>query len=315
MKAKEKLIIGVIVAGAAYVLVSPFLQLLLPEPGAPAPAASQVSDAQSAALVDASSPKPLSKLGAGSEPDIAGSIMHRSEDKDKALQERMLSKMGLIGANHADGKSEDEILAGLSAGDENEGLRLTELSASVDAGKYAVALKQADSFLVYLKEHPHADAHYPVLVNTLAMQAAFKAGQRSKAVLYGREAERLSRLQSDYLIDRIEPTYLRSQGIEADYETIANDFKKFDEEFDARNMAALPALAESLEEKVGALPADSFARLRADMYAVYADLANQGDRQKVSSRLMAVAARADTAGDAFLAQKCQGLVQAIKELK
>lgn len=171
-----------------------------------------------------------------------------------------------------------------------------------------------DSFLAFLKEHPGLDKRYCVLGNTLGLQTAYEAGLKERAAQYGKAAHDLSRQIDDYMMERIEPTYFKSIGVEADFDGIDSAFAKYDELFAARNLNGLGAVAEDLNNKVVGLPADSYEHLRADMYSAYAGLAGNGDKSKARERLEQVAQRADTAGDTGIAAKCKAMAAAIAKL-
>lgn len=280
MKASDKLVIGVIVCGAAYVCISPFLQMILPTSAPLPPAASSSSSI-----------------------DVPDAIMHGKDsavEKDAAMQKRFLATSGLDKSEGGDQAKAEALLK--------------ELAAQVTAGKKENALKLTDSFLAFLKEHPGLDKRYCVLGNTLGLQTAYEAGLKERAAQYGKAAHDLSRQMDDYMMDRIEPTYFKSIGIEADFDGIDSAFAKYDELFAARNLNGLGAVAEDLNNKVVGLPADSYEHLRADMYSAYAGLAGNGDKSKASEKLQQVAQRADTAGDTGIAAKCKAMAAAIAKL-
>lgn len=287
MKTSDKLVIGVIVCGVAYVCISPFLQMILPASNPLSPAATE------------SAAPPASSSGL----DLSDAIMHGKDsagERDATMQKRFLATTGLDKSEGGDQAKAEALLK--------------ELAAQVTSGKKESALKLTDSFLTFLKEHPGLDKRYCVLGNTLGLQTAYEAGLKERAAQYGKAAHNLSRQIDDYMMERIEPTYFKSIGIEADFDGIDSAFAKYDELFAARNLNGLGAVAEDLNNKVVGLPADSFEHLRADMYSAYAGLAGNGDKSKAREKLEQVAQRADTAGDTGIAAKCKAMAAAIAKL-
>jgi hypothetical protein len=294
VKVSDKVVLGVIICGVAYVCVSPFLQLIVPAPSTPVSTDSTTAQADGKALKTVS--------GAGQDLNVADAIIHLNDppgDKDEAMRQRFLEKLHSVQSD--DGRLEAERL-------------LKELANEVTAGHTDQALKLTDPLLTFLQDHPHLDKRYCVLTNTLGLQMAYKAGLKERASAYGKAAHSLSRQIDDYMIDRIEPTYFRSIGIEADFDGIDQAFKRFDDLFAARNLEGLSAVSSELEDKVVGLPADSFEHLRADMYSAYAAVAGGGSKTLAQKQLEEVAQRADTAGDTSIAAKCKAMAAAIAKL-
>ncbi len=325
-----KWIVAVIIGGALWVGVSPFIGAMLvkdkhlelsgkaPEPlnidrsgispgylnqareGKPYKLPADLQDNYAAAPKPATANTEAAKLPFNTNPDAVRDRFHSSIVA-------MKSGSTITPASSSASKS-----APTSADTEARMNAVTQLCV---AGKNAEGLEEADRFLAYIDKTVGIDSQYKVATAALAMQMAANSHQLARAKSYSQTAIIASRASQDYLIEKIEPVYYELRGSTVNFANLQQMIKQYESDLDAHHMEKIPAQAKAIAAATASLPSESFFRLKARIIQAYSQYSADHDATSALRVFADIKKSAEAAGDQEMAKRCATIISGMEILK
>lgn len=183
------------------------------------------------------------------------------------------------------------------------------------AGKNAEGLEEADRFLAYIDKTVGIDSQYKVATAALAMQMAANSHQLARAKSYSHTAIVASRASQDYLIEKIEPVYYELRGSTVNFANLQQLIKQYESDLDAHHMEKIPAQAKAIAAATASLPPESFFRLKARIIQAYSQYSVDHDATSALRVFADIKKTAEAAGDQEMAKRCATIISGMEILK
>ncbi len=307
-----KWIMAVIIGGAVWVGVSPFVGAMLVKDkhlelsGKP-PEPLNIEKASSSA----SAPLPSSSLsGLG----LSGSGIAGSAEAPKgpgsadanAVRERFRNAIIAMkpAASHPAASSSSS--SSLSLED-----RMNAITKLCVAGKNSEGLVEADKFLADIDKTPGIDSQYKVATAALAMQMADNSHLRDRAKEYSQMALTASRASEDFLIEKIEPVYYGLRGSKVDFVALQQLNKQYESDVAAARSAEALGCAKQIVAATASLPPQSFFRIRGRIFLAHSQYVSDQNESTARRELSDIKKTAEEAGDQQLAKACSNIINGL----
>ncbi len=342
-KKKGAIIIAVIVGGALYVGVSPFIGAMLPrEPvGGPQEQSQvQVQHVSQAPRADQVQQMPVTPLSqtAASTPSTDSSLKHSDilaalrststkEPMSKRFAESLTSTSSSKGIQVPDNllssaSVKTPVTAPVTApasapvmvANADYERSLKNITSLCGAGKNEAGLKAADEFIATLNRDPGALPKYKIVTVALAMQMAADTHQKARAQTYGEIGLMAARDHDDYFMERLEPLYYSIQGgSTVDFAKAESLLEQCQAELASGTRQKLPQLGREVLAATETLPDRSFYRLQARVMNAYGEFVQSGNPAAAIEAFEAIKRTARAAGDHTIAKKCEVVVALIRK--
>ncbi len=316
-----KWIMAVIIGGAVWVGVSPFVGAMLvkdkhlelsgkpPEPLDIQKSAGSL-DAPSSS---ASAPLPSSSLsglglsGSGIAGSAEASKVPGSADAN-AVRERFRKAIIALkpAASHPASASSSSASSSISLED-----RMNAITKLCVTGKNAEGLAEADKFLAYIDKTPGIDSQYKVATAALAMQMADSSHLRDRAKEYSQTALTASRASEDFLIEKIEPVYYGLRGSKVDFAALQQLNKQYESDVAAARSAEALGCAKQIVAATASLPPHSFFRIRGRIFLAHSQYVSDLNESTARRELTDIKKTAEEAGDQQLAKACSNIINGL----
>lgn len=193
--------------------------------------------------------------------------------------------------------------------------RMNAVTQLCVAGKNAEGLEEADRFLAYIDKTVGIDSQYKVATAALAMQMAANSHQLARAKSYSHTAIVASRASQDYLIEKIEPVYYELRGSTVNFANLQQMIKQYESDLDAHHMEKIPAQAKAIAAATASLPSESFFRLKARIIQAYSQYSADHDATSALRVFADIKKSAEAAGDQEMAKRCATIISGMEILK
>lgn len=338
-KKKGVIIIAVIVGGAIYVGLSPFIgAMLVPHQQAiePQSQVQHVSQAPQAQQVQQLPVTPLSRTVASTASTSSTASGHKHSDILDALRsttsarEPMSKRFadslsspdapkviqipdGLISSASVKPPATAQVTAPVVVANADYERSLKNVTSLCEARKNEAGLKAADEFLATLNRDPSALPNYKIVTIALAMQMAADSQQKARAQSYGVIGLREARDHDDYFMERIEPLYYALQGSRVNFAKAESLIEQCQAELAGGTRQKLPELGRQVMTATETLPDHSFYRLQARVMNAYGEFVQSENPAAAIEAFQAIKQTARAAGDQSIAKKCDLVVTLIKK--
>jgi len=321
MSSKGKLIVAVIVGGALYVGISPFIGAMLgPDHSRPqAPPVQQTPTQMPPMPAQLVTPVKESESTTGAA--SSGGLQHstilealQSTTRRDSVSQRFADSLSSKSAPTKIVIPEDLLSrkTEVVAASDFEG-QLKNITSLCKAHKNEKGLREADKFLAALDQDGHSLPEYKIVTTGLAMQMALDLHQTARAKSYGDIGVVTSRAHDDYFMERIEPLYYQAQGSKVDFERAESLIEQCQAQLASGTKQKLPALGREVMAATSQLPESSFYRLQARVMNAYGEFVGSSDAVAAVANFEAIKQTAERAGDKAIARKCDAVVALIKK--
>lgn len=306
-----KIIIGVIVAGALYIALSPVITAMTPPRARQAALEDRIrtdgkyenienpqhfgfgNTKETKSQTSKSGFATVNELLAKNDPDSANPATIAQD----ALKISNNDTKHFTRHNQADVDAIDEHSY------ENTLARINELDA---AGKNKEGLALAQKSMAMMAEKPPQDTNYVLMTALIGARMAKAQSDRQACLAMCRAAIPAShRLQNKH-IELIDPLYLWANDTEIDLEGLTSKAKAFEASLAKKDYAALPVLAKQMSAITANLPADSFCRTHTAIFEALS-LATAQDKSRAIAALKTLQNKLIVQGDMSQANACQRL--------
>lgn len=300
-----KIIIGVIVAGALYIALSPVITAMTPPRARQAALEDRIrTDGKYENLENpqqfgfsGSGLSTVNKLLAKNEPDSNKPTSIAQDAIDLANKDSGKDSGHFTRRNQADLDAIDEHSY------ENNLARLNELDA---AGKNKEGLALAQKSMAMMSAKPPQDSNYVLMTGLIGARMAKAQSDRAAALDMCKAAMTASHRLKNKNIENIDPLYLWANDAEIDYQKLDAKGRAFATSLANKNYDALPALASQMTAMTANLPADSFCRTHTQVFEALS-LATAKDKSRAIAALKALQDKLIVQGDMTQANACQRL--------
>ena len=304
---KGKWILAVIICGAAWVGVSPFIGVMLAKDkhlelsGKP-PEPLDIGKIVTAERSERTTPSFLP-----SAPTVLGKA-----DGD-AIRERFhQSIISTKPAGNSNTSSTSSSTSSVSSSSIED--RLKQLTALFRANKDEELLGQVDKFIDDADRTPGNQAECKILADCLAMQSAARLHKPDLAKSYGQKAKAASRASGNYLMRMIDAAYYGMLGSKVDFVAVQKLVEQYEADAAASRKPEALAKGKQLLALTDSLPAESYYRMQARIYRAYSQFNSDGDEAKARRELLAIKKDAVASDDKDWAKVCDNLINTLNGL-
>jgi hypothetical protein len=189
--------------------------------------------------------------------------------------------------------------------------RMNAITKLCVAGKNAEGLAEADKFLAYIDKTPGIDSQYKVATAALAMQMADSSHLRDRAKEFSQAALSASRASEDFLIEKIEPVYYGLRGSKVDFAALQQLNKQYESDVAAARSAEALGCAKQIVAATASLPPQSFFRIRGRIFLAHSQYVSDLNESTARRELTDIKKTAEEAGDQQLAKACSNIINGL----
>ncbi|CAN5418106.1 hypothetical protein BH11CYA1_BH11CYA1_38240 [soil metagenome] len=304
-----KWIIAVIIAGAAWVAISPFLGAILAKdehlklsgkPPVPYDFAKAANSADGTNSSSSLSGMGLSKSGIGSGQSSDLSAKANAE----TIRDRFRRSIVALKPDRSSSSAYSGTLSGL-------GERLKQLTALNEAKQDEAVLAQIDLYLTDADKTPGALPEYKIIAAGLAMQSAARLHKLDMVKYYGKVAKSASRANGNYYMRELDAGYYSALGSNVDFSAL----RKLTGEYEADVAASrLPDALEKSKRLVAltdSLPSESYYRMQARIYKAHSQYISDLDEGKARRELLEIKKDALANDDKDWVKVCDNLINSL----